>query len=180
MDTLTKFIIDTAPTGVIVFSQKMEIVFCNKKAIQFLNRHKPPDELTTLSKRMFDANATDRFHELFPGEVYLYKNLEGSSSNWIFRFLLYNGSAPFIVIFVIEETVSNKLNINTIRQRYKLTRRETDVLRRVLDGLTNLDIAEDLDIAEQTVKDYLTNVYTKTGAGNRFSLMHSLLNQFSH
>ena len=62
-----------------------------------------------------------------------------------------------------------------IRQRFRLTRRETDILRRVIDGSKNTEIAEELEISEQTVKDHLSNVYLKTGTENRMALMRNLV-----
>jgi DNA-binding NarL/FixJ family response regulator len=62
-----------------------------------------------------------------------------------------------------------------MRRQFKLTRRETDILRRVVDGLKNAEIAFDLEIAEQTIKDHLSNIYIKTGAENRMALMRNLL-----
>jgi DNA-binding CsgD family transcriptional regulator len=71
------------------------------------------------------------------------------------------------------------VNVNEIRREYRLTRRETDIVRRVLDGLRNSEIAKDLEITEQTVKDHLSNVYAKIGVENRFDLVRSLLNTSS-
>jgi len=65
--------------------------------------------------------------------------------------------------------------MNKIRQLYGLARRETDILRRTLDGLKNVEIAEDLEISEQTVKDHLSNIYTKMGVENRFELIRFLV-----
>jgi DNA-binding NarL/FixJ family response regulator len=45
----------------------------------------------------------------------------------------------------------------------------------VLNGFKNTDIAEDLDITEQTVKDHLSNIYMKLGVENRFALAQFLL-----
>ena len=65
--------------------------------------------------------------------------------------------------------------MNEIRQQYKLTRRETDIIRRVLDGLKNIEISKDLEIVEQTVKDHLSNIYMKIGVQDRFDLIRSLV-----
>ena len=56
-----------------------------------------------------------------------------------------------------------------------MTRKETDILRRVLDGLKNTEIAEDVEITEQTVKDHLSNIYVKIGVENRMALMRTLI-----
>jgi DNA-binding NarL/FixJ family response regulator len=65
--------------------------------------------------------------------------------------------------------------VNEIRQQYKLTRREADIIRRVLDGLKNLEISKELEIGEQTVKDHLTSIYQKIGVQDRFDLIRSLI-----
>lgn len=49
----------------------------------------------------------------------------------------------------------------------KLTDREAQVLRLLIAGKTNKQIAIDLDLQEITVKIHLRNSYKKIGAGNR-------------
>jgi DNA-binding NarL/FixJ family response regulator len=51
-----------------------------------------------------------------------------------------------------------------------LTRRERDVLRLLIDGYTNGEIAERLRIREQTVKDHVSAMFKKFGARSRVSL----------
>lgn len=48
-----------------------------------------------------------------------------------------------------------------------LTERELAILRLVAEGLSNLDIASQLYVTEQTVKFHLSNIYRKLGVSNR-------------
>jgi DNA-binding CsgD family transcriptional regulator len=48
-----------------------------------------------------------------------------------------------------------------------LTQREVEVLRLIAGGKTNLEIAEDLVIAEGTARRHVANIYEKIGAANR-------------
>ena len=48
-----------------------------------------------------------------------------------------------------------------------LTPREAEILRLLVDGLTNKQIAIDLDLQEITVKIHVRNIYRKIGASNR-------------
>lgn len=59
-----------------------------------------------------------------------------------------------------------------------LTRMELRVARLVARGRTNLEIADELEIAERTVKAHLTAIYEKMHVGNRLSLA-LLINQMS-
>jgi predicted ATPase/DNA-binding NarL/FixJ family response regulator len=48
-----------------------------------------------------------------------------------------------------------------------LSEREAEVLRLVARGMSNREIAQALILSEKTVANHLTNIFTKTGAGNR-------------
>lgn len=48
-----------------------------------------------------------------------------------------------------------------------LTHREEEILRRVAKGLSNREIADDLNLQEKTVKHYMTNILSKLHARNR-------------
>jgi len=178
-DELVNLICNMLPVGVIILNRKIDIVYSNKQASLFLSRFELPEEIPSVGRRIFDALDRSKFQELFPGEIFIVKKFEDSPSNWIFRFSVLESSLPVIVLFVIEDKMSNKLNISAIRQQHKLTRRETDILRRVLDGLRNTEISKELEIVEQTVKDHLSNIYAKLGVENRFHLVRSLMSASS-
>ena len=176
MDDFIDSILKNIPSGVLVLNQDLEIKFCNQKAIDFLNRFELPDEITNVSTKIFQAINKSNIREEFPGEIYITRKFDGSPSTWIFRMFISEEPKPFVQVHIIEEPVSNKLDLNKIRQQFKLTRRETDVLRRVLDGLENIEIAEELDTDTQTIQDYLNNICRKTGFHDISVLVHSLLN----
>jgi DNA-binding CsgD family transcriptional regulator len=48
-----------------------------------------------------------------------------------------------------------------------LTKRETEILRRVAAGATNKQIAEQIFISEKTVARHLANLYAKLGVSSR-------------
>jgi DNA-binding NarL/FixJ family response regulator len=50
---------------------------------------------------------------------------------------------------------------------HKMTARETEVLRRIADGLSNKAIARRLGISEKTVKAHLTRVFSVLGVSDR-------------
>jgi DNA-binding CsgD family transcriptional regulator len=169
-------ILNTMPSGVIVFNNRLDIVYSNKKASSFLSRYEIPHEVINVSTRIFKSINSNKLQEQFPGEIYITKKFDNSQSMWIFRIFICEEPKPLVVVFIIEEPISNNLDMNQVRQQFRLTRREVDILRRVVDGLMNIEIAEALEIAEQTVKDHLSNIYMKTGFKNRLALVRSLLN----
>ncbi len=68
----------------------------------------------------------------------------------------------------------------TTRERYGLTARELQIVREVVEGCTNREIAQTFRLSEDTVKHHLSNVFDKLGVYNRlemalYAIHHSLL-----
>ena len=59
--------------------------------------------------------------------------------------------------------------------RWHLTARQTEVLRWVAQGLTNVSIAETLGISEGTVEFHLKMIFDKAGVDNRATLIAKVL-----
>jgi two-component system nitrate/nitrite response regulator NarL len=55
-------------------------------------------------------------------------------------------------------------------QMFGLTRREQEIVRAVIDGDTNKEIARRLSISENTVKRHLMHIFNKVGASSRIEL----------
>ena len=58
---------------------------------------------------------------------------------------------------------------------FDLTKKQQDVVVLVIRGLSNNEIAERLDICEQTVKDYLHDVFKKIQVYSRSELTAKVL-----
>jgi two-component system nitrate/nitrite response regulator NarL len=73
----------------------------------------------------------------------------------------------------VSGTLPSLKKLETARRRAKafgLTRRELEILREVVAGYTNKEIAERAAISENTVKSHLTHIFNKLGASNRVEL----------
>ena len=57
-----------------------------------------------------------------------------------------------------------------------LARREEDVVRLVAEGLTNREVARELNLSEHTVKNYLFHIFDKLGISSRVELVLYALN----
>ena len=53
---------------------------------------------------------------------------------------------------------------------FGLTAREREIVRAVVGGYSNKEIAEKFALSEDTVKHHLTNIFNKTGVSNRLEL----------
>jgi DNA-binding CsgD family transcriptional regulator len=58
-----------------------------------------------------------------------------------------------------------------------MTKREAEVVRLAVEGLSNREIGQQLGLTEHTVKNYLFRVFDKLGVSNRVELVLSCLRQ---
>ena len=72
---------------------------------------------------------------------------------------------------VFLESVTTRASIEVVTQRYRLTRREVEVLVLVVAGKTGREIADILCITPATVNDHTSSLLRKTGVSRRLELV---------
>ena len=84
-----------------------------------------------------------------------------------------------IIADVSEESASpQNHSASTDGHERMLTARETDVLRYLVQGLANKEIAANMEISESTVKNTLQQLFAKTGVRTRSQLVRVALEQY--
>jgi len=78
-----------------------------------------------------------------------------------------NPAQPPVTIKNQPITLSSFVAPDTVKKDYQLTERQTDILRELVKGLSNKEIARVLDISPSTVKIHVAAVLKKLGAKNR-------------
>jgi DNA-binding CsgD family transcriptional regulator/PAS domain-containing protein len=84
-------------------------------------------------------------------------------------------SAAFLTSLLEREGQSQRKTVETfdfLQNTFKLSRREREVAEHVVEGLQNKEIADQLSIAEITVKKHLSHIYQKCTVHGRFELAH--------
>ena len=69
--------------------------------------------------------------------------------------------------FYDSDVVNMVIGSKKTNSEYMLTSREEEVIHEVAKGLTNIDIANKLDVTEFTVKKHISNILTKLNLKNR-------------
>lgn len=113
---------------------------------------------------------TDLFEALKQGaQGYLHKNLNSETWHEYLRAIAFD-EAPMTreLAFRILREFSHKENSPS--DSNPLTTREQEILGLIAKGCTNRDIAENLYIAENTVKNHLKNILQKLHLENRLQL----------
>ncbi len=79
-------------------------------------------------------------------------------------------------IIVLLEKIAEKrgIDIEGAKAKFRLSKREVEVLVTLHEGLTNKAISDRLFITEQTVKDHIRNIMRKVGVNSRGALLAAL------
>ncbi|MCF8335739.1 MAG: helix-turn-helix transcriptional regulator [Bacteroidales bacterium] len=94
-----------------------------------------------------------------------------------FILLYFTGDLPLILLtknYLEKNTYQFKNAIEPLEdlfQRYGISKREREIIRKISEGKTNKQISEELFITLQTVKDHNYNIYKKVGVKNRVQLV---------
>ena len=59
-------------------------------------------------------------------------------------------------------------------EMYHITEREAEVVKLIKKGLTNKEIASELDISVNTVNNHIANIFAKTEVRSRIDLLNLL------
>jgi DNA-binding CsgD family transcriptional regulator len=85
-----------------------------------------------------------------------------------------NGVA-YILVLVERAAPTKKINIHKAAVAFTLSRRETEVLELVVQGLKNKEIAQRLCICVYTTEDHIKKIMKKMQVANRTSIIAKLL-----
>ena len=69
-----------------------------------------------------------------------------------------------------EEQIGGKLSVSQAAERYELTRRETSILRLLLEGKDSAEICEEASISPNTLKKHISSIHHKMGTKSRVQL----------
>jgi DNA-binding NarL/FixJ family response regulator len=108
--------------------------------------------------------------------AYVYGLLEAGAHGYLLK-----DEAPDTIVQAVIATATGALWLSPsiagrVRQRVlgqeaadvtSLTQRETELLRHIVAGSTNAEIAEALQVREQTIKNYVSRLYAKLGVHSR-------------
>ncbi len=79
------------------------------------------------------------------------------------------------IALLLERNHRGALNLESVAQKFRLTRREWETVDLLLQDLTTKQIASRMDISPYTVKAFLRSVMLKVGAENRTGIIGRIL-----
>jgi DNA-binding CsgD family transcriptional regulator len=187
-DTIIRSILSGLPDkGILLMEKEMELVYVSETAqsvMSLLSPERVPRRMptrfempTVLSQWLDQCKKTLRIGE--HPEV-REQRLELPIKNTVhhisacLRFVCVPRQRPFFVLTL--ESTAPELRVVQFLRKIGLTKRETDVVFLVCEGLSNAQISKKLFISEHTVANHMRSVYEKLRVSNRTSLAHYVSN----
>jgi len=72
----------------------------------------------------------------------------------------------------IVKPLSEGIDFHRVQEKWRLSRREVDVLKALMSGVTDKEIARCLNVSVETVRAYLKSVRAKLGVVTRTAIVH--------
>ena len=87
---------------------------------------------------------------------------------------LWKAKGALVIIRSVEKDSFTRLN-TVLADFYGLTAAETEVLTKMISGLSSSEIADELQLTKECVRSRLKKIYQKTGVSNQVQLTHDIL-----
>ena len=93
-----------------------------------------------------------------------------------FNIIPYFWSKYFFLAYAesMSKFIEEKGGLESLYQKYNISRREKEILKLILDGKSNKEIEDTLFISYHTVKNHIYNLYQKLGVKTRYELVHMM------
>ena len=176
----------------------MQVCYDGASAVSYCRSHEPDIVLMdVLMPGMDGVEATGELLRLRPRlkiimlttfneDRYVQKALELGAKGYLLKDMLPEelistietvmGGAMSISPAVVKNTLLRKSPQDSPRWFDELTRKEWDVLKLISRGYSNSEIAEETNLAKQTVKNYVSSIYEKLDVRDRMQVMRLCIN----
>lgn len=153
--------------GIAIFSMDGRLLYVNKEALEIIpNPDKIPEDIKNLCNSvqcgLKSLDKTKKYTSIYnyADKPYSIRAIPiGRHKN--------NINPTHIMILIERITKKREIDIQRAMDRFKLTKREAEIVKLISDGHANKEISEMLFISENTVKDHIKNILRKMDAKSR-------------
>lgn len=183
-DTFAK--LEVAPhvsaVGFLVVDSSLEPMSFNAEAVRILTYPSKVADVKHLDLLLAEKIRTSLVRSDHAGGSPFVSEFQSGRRRYFCRVLSpdsqFKGSSCVVVL--LERGPAGLAPLSQITERFKLTRREREVLGLLLQGLTSKEMASRLNISPNTVKVFLRLIMTKMGVSSRSAVLPKIIMMQSH
>jgi two-component system, LuxR family, sensor kinase FixL len=181
-----KALVETSPAAIVTVDERGFIELANHAAVELLSPRDGKLIANPISAFLPELHHALRWEEApqFRASMQCRGHRgNGESFTADVWFSTYKeGTSPKLAAIIADVTEESAANSNSVhsepQERAPLTDRETSVLRLVVQGLANKEIATQIEVSESTVKNTLQQLFAKTDVRTRAQLVRVALERY--
>jgi DNA-binding CsgD family transcriptional regulator len=159
--------------GIVLTDLRFNVVYANSIALQILAHPRSPAQLdrSVVRERLTAAFATDGFAATLPAVRFI----SGRRRYSCRPFLLDSHDGADRVALLFERHSGEFTELGDVAARFRLSRRECETVRHLVQGLTTKEVAARMGVSPNTVKQFVRLVMSKMGVTTRSGIVGKLL-----
>jgi DNA-binding CsgD family transcriptional regulator len=155
--------------GIIILNNEGRLVFINNEVLDMIGN---PSVITENLKDICQKFNTHKNISEIKNKPLIFKHLEKTFSARAFPIGFSEREKMTHLLFLVERLPEKReINFEQVRSKYKLTKKEIEIVKLLSQGYSNKDIAQSLSISEYTVKDHIKNIMEKMDCSSRGEIM---------
>lgn len=164
--------------GLCMLDTKYELITANGPARGILKqRLSTGQHVYSYLKEICQGLVMDRKYRPITGEYFKKGLLHCKDGKHFFRTIILEDEEAkngITFLIIIEPGNTESKIVRELAGRFELTRREIEIADLAARGKTNVEIARQLFLSENTVKTHIKRIFAKTGASCRAELAYNL------
>ena len=161
--------------GFIALDSSMSPIMVNRMAAEILSFPQKPEGLKRLGGMLVSRIRSMLLSKQPKGDAPVVSGFRSGKRYYScrsFRVDSFNkGYDEMSIAILLERGASEAVSVVQAAEKYRLTAREQEVLRYLLDGLTSKEIADRMSISPKTVKGFLRLIMVKMGVSTRSGIV---------
>lgn len=182
MNRIREIIAKRAAPGVLILDREDTLLYSNQEALAMLSLLQEKDPAQPVPAEVYDLCRRLRSGMRGTAGVFGVISHPGPAREMHYSlraFVLGNGAdteTPGHVMVLMEKVIMNRqIDLDKAREKFQLSKRETEVVGLICQGLGNKEISNAIFISEFTVKDHVKNIMRKMAVASRNEIVAVLL-----
>jgi DNA-binding CsgD family transcriptional regulator len=165
--------------GLLLMDSSLNPISCNDETIRILSYPKAPQHVKRLDVFLRDTIRARLLNTQFPRNSHFVTELVSGKRRyrcWAFHLNRHlRGSSRPALELLLERSTPGLLFLPRIAQQFKFSRREQQAVELLLQGLSNKEIANRMNISPNTVNTFFRLIMIKMGVSSRSGILARMI-----
>jgi DNA-binding CsgD family transcriptional regulator len=169
----------TSAVGFLLLDSSLRPIAFNAEAVQVLSYPDKPADVRQANVFLIEKIRASLFRQPLSREAPLVTEFRSGRRRYLCRAFLVDSDARGLAqprtAVLLERAPVGSIPLSPVSQQFNLTRRERDALECLLQGLSNKEIANRMNVSPNTVKAFLRLIMLKMEVSSRAAILVKIM-----